>query len=172
MAVLAMGAAMASWVLFWQPRGVHPSFEGRVDAVVMFGGSGPRFERARALMEAEVAATLVISDPNDPATPGDRTDFEAFCAGVHAYETVCFDPEPRTTRGESRFVATLARAEGWRHIVVVTTVEQASRARLLLGRCWDGTVDVVVVDSERNRLGRVVYEWAATTRAAVLRRGC
>jgi uncharacterized SAM-binding protein YcdF (DUF218 family) len=100
------------------------------------------------------------------------TAFGAFCQDEHSYRVVCFEPEPRTTRGEARFVADLARRQGWRRIVLVTTTEQALRASHLLERCWDGEVQVADVDSGRSRPLRIAYEWAATARAAVTRRGC
>jgi uncharacterized SAM-binding protein YcdF (DUF218 family) len=143
---------------------------GPADAVVMFGGAGPRFAEAVRLAEDGTAPWLVVSDPKDPAQVW--TAYGAFCQQDHAYRTVCFDPEPRTTRGEARFVADLARREGWRRIVAVTTTEQAMRAAQLLERCWDGEVQVANVTSGRTRPLRIAYEWAASLRAAVTRRGC
>ena len=163
---------IVSWIRFVDPPGTHGWASGPADAVVMFGGSGPRFEAAVSMVDAGVADTLVVSDPNDPKSSAGRTEFETFCAGDHDYEAICFDPEPRTTRGESRFLAELAAQRRWQRVVVVTTTDQASRARMLLERCWDGTIDLVVVDSGANVVGRVLYEWAATTRALVLRRSC
>jgi uncharacterized SAM-binding protein YcdF (DUF218 family) len=171
-AVSVVVVAVVSWVRFVDPPGTQHWASGRADAVVMFGGAGPRFEAAVSLVEAGVADTLVVSDPNDPPAAAGRTDFEAFCAGEHPYEAICFDPEPRTTRGESRFLARLAADRHWRHVVLVTTADQASRARMLVDRCWDGSVELVVVDSGANRLARVLYEWGATTRALLFRRSC
>lgn len=184
LAVLWVVACLAATVLSWQwfvdPAGTaswgaadragwpRPG----ADAVVMFGGAGPRFDAARALVEAGLAPTLVLSDPNDPPAARATTPFEVFCRGEEDFETICFDPEPRTTRGESRFVASLARQRGWQRLVLVTTPDQARRARMLLQRCWPGEVDVVVVDSDLNPIGRVAYEWAATARAVFLRRSC
>jgi hypothetical protein len=54
----------------------------------------------------------------------------------------------------------------------VSDTEQATRARLMLGRCWDGDTQIVTVRPSLNRLYRVGYEWAALTRAVALRRGC
>ena len=138
----------------------------------MFGGSGDRFAAAKSLVEAELADTLVISDPHDQPVGQPPTAFAVFCGGGHRYETICFDPQPRTTRGESRFVADLATKRRWRRLIIVTTTEQAYRARMLVGRCWDGVVDIVVVDTDLNRIGRVAYEWGATARAVLFRRGC
>ncbi len=138
----------------------------------MFGGAGPRFPQAIELMNAGVAPTVVVSDPNDPAPGATATAFGTFCAGRHPYEAICFDPQPRTTRGESRFVAELAARRRWDHLIVVTTRDQARRAQMLLERCWQGELDVVVVDSDLPLVGRVLYEWAAMSRALIVRRSC
>ena len=170
--VVVVLAGFVSWRQFVQPAGAHRWAEGPADAVVMFGGAGPRFQTAMALMRAGVAPTLVISDPNDSPSGEGPTAFESFCAGHHDFETVCFDPQPRTTRGEARFLGRLAEQRHWRHIVAVTTTEQAARARMLVNRCWDGSVDMVVVDTDLNRVVRVAYEWGATARALAFRRTC
>jgi uncharacterized SAM-binding protein YcdF (DUF218 family) len=140
------------------------------DAVVMFGGAGPRYARAVALAEGGTAPWLVLSDPKDDTRVW--TAYGQFCQEPHAYRTVCFDPDPTTTRGEARYVADLARREGWSSVVLVTTTEQARRAEHLVERCWDGDVQVVGVSSGRKRPFRIVYEWAATIRAELFRRGC
>ena len=154
---------------------VHPavvtSQPGPADAVVMFGGAGARFPEAVRLAEdghRAVAGRLrpeglrLRSGP--PTAPSARRSTPtAPSASI---------PEPRTTRGEARFVADLARREGWERIVVVATTEQAMRASRLLERCWDGEVQVADVSSGRSRPLRIAYEWAASLRAAVTRRGC
>lgn len=173
--ILACGCLLVgvvTWRRFMHPADTYRWVEGPADAVVMFGGAGPRFEMARRLVEAHVADTLVISDPNDPGAAEGYTPFEVYCAGEYEFEAICFDPEPRTTRGESRYLAKLAEGRGWSHVVVVTTTEQAARAHMLIDRCWNGEVDMVVVDTDLNPVSRVIYEWAATTRAMVFRRGC
>lgn len=141
-----------------------------VDAIVMYGGSGDRFTLARDLAQAGYAEVLVVSDSQDPEEVW--TAYGAFCQGNHRYDAICFDPQPRTTRGESRFVADLARREGWDHVLLVTDTEQATRAKMLLERCWDGEVDVVTVNAGITSAYRIVYEWAAWTRAQVTRRDC
>ncbi|MEZ5232095.1 MAG: YdcF family protein [Acidimicrobiales bacterium] len=179
--VVTLAASALSWRWFvepgdtlrWRPdlperwSGSHPP----ADAVVMLGGAGPRFEAAVGLVEAGVAPTLVVSDPND-SPAGGLTPFEQFCQGSEPFERICFDPQPRTTRGESRFVADLAVRRGWDRLVLVTTPDQARRARLLLDRCWSGAVEVVVVDSQHNTMARIAYEWAATARSVLVRRSC
>lgn len=163
---------VVTWRMFVSPPAVSGWAPGHYDAIVMYGGAGPRFERARQLAEAGAAPTLVISDPRYSGPDQEVTPYMAFCAGEHHFEAICFDPRPQTTRGESRFFAELAATRGWDRLAVVTTYDQASRARMLLGRCFDGEITVVVVPTDQNRVLRVVYEWGATARALILRRDC
>lgn len=179
-AVVSLLLGVLSWRWFvdptdtvsWDPELAQRWPAGRADAVVMFGGAGPRFDAAADLVRAGVAPTLVVSDPNDRPIGDAATPFQTFCTTERGFEAICFDPEPRTTRGESRYVARLADARSWRRLVLVTSADQARRARMLLERCWSGEVVVVVVDSSLNTLGRVAYEWAATARALFVRRSC
>jgi len=76
-----------------------------------------------------------------PAGEARYTRFGFFCRNdgsrpgypVHDYEAICFDPETDTTPGEARYVAEMAEARGWHRITLVTTIDQAMRARMLLG---------------------------------------
>jgi uncharacterized SAM-binding protein YcdF (DUF218 family) len=173
-AVLAIAGLLfctTTWRLFLRPAGKTNSPEP-ADAIVMYGGSGPRFAKARAMAEEGLAPVLVISDPVDPDPDQIWTAYKAFCMGDHPYESICFNPEPRTTQGESRFFAQLAEERGWTRIIIVSDTEQATRARMLLDRCWDGDTQIVTVRPSLNRLYRVGYEWAALTRAVVFRRDC
>jgi uncharacterized SAM-binding protein YcdF (DUF218 family) len=172
--VLAAGAVL-TWRWF-----VRPTVDGpvRADAVVVFGGAGGRLERAVALMDAGYADVIFLSDPYNEERQASR--FEWFCRNdgsrpgypVHDYETICFDPEPQTTRGEARHVADLARERGWERVDLVTSVDQATRARMLVSRCWDGEVASVVVPSDESRVLRIAYEWGAMARATFQRRSC
>jgi uncharacterized SAM-binding protein YcdF (DUF218 family) len=171
LAVAGLLFCAASWRLFARPAGKtnHPE---PADAIVMYGGSGPRFARARAMAEAGLAPVLVISDPVDPDPNQPWTAYKSFCMGDHPYESICFNPEPRTTQGESRYFAQLAQERGWSKVIIVSDTQQATRARMLLGRCWEGGTQIVTVRPSLNRLFRVGYEWAALSRAVVLRRDC
>jgi uncharacterized SAM-binding protein YcdF (DUF218 family) len=173
-AVVVVGGGL-TWRWF-----VRPTVDGpvRADAIVMFGGDGDRFEETVRLAEEGWAEVVVISDPRAEGSRYSRFGF--FCRNdgtqpgypVHDYEAICFDPETDTTRGEARFVAELAEERGWRRVDLVTTTDQATRARMLLARCWDGDIATVVVPTDVWRPGRVVYEWGAWLRATFVRRGC
>ena len=176
--VVALTAAtmvVLSWRWFVRPTVDGPA---RADAIVMFGGPGDRFEQTVALADAGYADVVVLSDPYSEKHGDSR--FEWFCRNDDShpdhpsrdYEAICFDPEPQTTRGEARFVAELARERGWERVDLVTSVDQATRARMLLRRCWDGDVATVVVPSGQARPLRIAYEWGAMARATLQRRDC
>lgn len=174
LAVLALVGGALSWRWF-----VRPPEDGPVpaDAIVMFGGAGRRFHKAVALAEAGYAEVVVLSDPKD--SDEEFTAFGWFCRNrpregyePHDYEAICFEPPTHTTRGESRWVADLARERGWETINLVTTTEQATRARMLLARCWDGEIRTVTVPTDLFRPARILYEWGALARATFERPGC
>jgi uncharacterized SAM-binding protein YcdF (DUF218 family) len=143
----------------------------RADAVVVLdGGSGERLEEARALMARRVAPALAISTGREL----DMDEAGDLCTEPQPFEVVCFTPRPDTTRGEARALARLARENGWNEVVLVTSTYHATRARMLLERCFDGRVKVVAASPPRRPLhwaAAVVHEWAAMVET-MLRRGC
>lgn len=173
-AISGIAFVVVTWRLFVRPADVlhWPDQPEQADAVVMYGGAGLRFLAATDLAERGVAETLLISDPLDPDPNQPWTAYKAFCLYDHSYEAICFDPQPRTTRGESRYFANTALVRNWDRIVAVTTTDQATRARLLLGRCYPGELEVYTVPTTRPRLLAIGYEWAALLRALTVRRGC
>lgn len=147
----------------------------------MFGGAGPRFERAVGLVESDhVATVLALSDPGSAA--GGVSAFGWYCAGRNAPteadqedrygETLCFDPDPDTTFGEAKAVRRLAAARGWQRVVIVVSVDQATRAHMMVRRCFAGHIEIVTVPTTKNRFLRVGYEWAASAYYAVAHRSC
>ena len=134
----------------------------RVDAIVSLGGYGPRLGKAVELAKAGYAPNLVVSDPNtgcpDP---------------IQGVRIICFYPIPTTTQGEARKAAELAKQYGWTSLMVVTTPDQITRARVRFKRCTD--VDIAYV-STRLPLTRwpyaIAYEWAALGKAEILQRDC
>ena len=143
----------------------------RVDAVVVLdGGSGERLDKARALMARGVAPALAVSTGREM----DIDEAGDLCTKPQPFEVVCFSPRPDSTRGEARAVATLARQHGWNEVVLVTSTYHVTRARMLLGRCFTGRVDVVAASPPRRPLhwaAAVAHEWAGML-DATLRRGC
>jgi uncharacterized SAM-binding protein YcdF (DUF218 family) len=127
---------IAAGVLVQAPTDpAHPA-----DALVVFaGGRGERLSKAVSLLQQGVAPVLVISNGRDARWQAANR----LCASRQAFEVLCPQPEPDTTRGEARMVGDLAARRGWRSLVVVTSTYHARRTQLLLGRCFDGQLQVV-----------------------------
>lgn len=116
---------------------------GASDVVYVLGP--PRPDRVRAgedIMRRGGAATLLISvSPRDV-----QTRSVAPCDEPRPYEVICFVPDPMTTRGEGAHLARLARERGWRSAQVITYPPHVERARLLIGRCYDGQLTFPGID--------------------------
>jgi len=154
------GAATLRVLVF--PKTDKPS---AADAVFMLGGAGNRADRALALARAGYAPVLVISQSGGGRCPP-RSE-------VPRVRTVCFRPDPFTTRGEAREAARLAQQYGWRKVVFVTDRSQDVRARIRIGRCYHGEVLVTAVDPPRSHWPYLIaYQWAALAKALIWQRGC
>ena len=151
MAVLA-GVALAASVL-WPPT----DDPREADAVVVLSGDhGDRLARAKELLAAGVAPTLVLV-----GTP-DSVENLDMCAGRTAYDVVCLRPQPDTTRTEAAATAELARSRNWDTLAVVTSTSHVARARLLFDRCFGGTLHVVGTEARTRRdvLRKArIHEW-------------
>ncbi len=116
---------------------------GTSDVVFVLGP--PRPDRVRAgedIMRRGGARTLLISQgPEDI-----RTKSVAPCQEPRPYQVICFVPDPPTTRGEGAALARLARERGWRSVQVITYPPHVERARLLVGRCYDGQLTFPRID--------------------------
>lgn len=135
------------------------------DAIVVFGGPGERTGYAWGLAGRDDLAPTVVVSIHDPT----------LCEPLRREpEEYCFTPDPPTTRGESRAFADLARERGWDRLIVVSSASQSMRARLRLGRCYDGDVEFVTVREHGffAQLYRVVYENGAMLKALLFERGC
>ncbi|MCU1456652.1 MAG: hypothetical protein JWL73_744 [Actinomycetia bacterium] len=174
-AILVLGWAGSTFVLFVKPDKTdnpHPA-----DAIVMLGGNGPRLGRVYQLSLKDLAPTIVLSDPDRNLEPCKQNGPNGFTSGNRVFrfggkQIVCFHPVPKTTRGEARSLAKLATRHGWKSLIVVVSTDQVTRAKLLLGRCWAGNVQMVSVHPSQPVAWRAIYEWGAIARAVVLRRDC
>jgi DUF218 domain len=167
-AVLAGLWGIAAGVLVQAPTDpVQPA-----DALVVFaGGRGERLSKAVALLQQGAAPVLVISNGRDPRWPAANR----LCASRQRFEVVCPRPDPDTTRGEARMVRDLAARRGWRSVVVVTSTYHARRARLLLGRCFDGELQVAAAAPREcwfRTWARANVELAGLVRALATAPGC
>lgn len=162
---LALAFVVVSVVLFVFP---HQDRAGRADAVVVLAGGRERLHKGLGLMRAGVAPTLVIDDGRSPSWP----EANRVCDRPQGFRVVCFKAKPFSTRGEARAVARMARASGWRSVVVVTSTYHVTRTRKLMRRC----LRRVRVVGARPPLGRfavgVLYEWPKLAYALAVGRSC
>lgn len=157
--VLALTARLFVWPADNPLSGVH------ADAVLVMNGPGPRWRIAAQLVAERAAPVVLVS------TGSTRWDCPRLAApGVMEQ---CFRPDPFDTRGEARYGAEQAEAHGWHSLIVVTSTAQATRARLMVERCFSGSVKLVVAQPSLPTWAyEVVYEWGALAKALVWERGC
>ncbi|RRQ29119.1 YdcF family protein [Rhodococcus sp. Eu-32] len=148
-AVAVATASAVGYPVYVDPVADRPA---HADAIVVLGGSEDnRDELGLELAEDGYAPELVYSNPY-----GSVDRLTEICRDGRSDVTVeCFVPEPGTTRGEAREIRDRAGREGWKSVVVVTSTPHLSRARYIIGKCWDG--DVTYVPSTTDRY---VFEWA------------
>ena len=157
--LVAFAVSTARWFVWPSLDTPHPA-----DAIIVFGGSGGRYEKGLAMARAGLAPNLLMSlegidDRCRVAIPGVRVS--------------CFLPAPLTTQGEARYLAAVTRQNGWRRVIVVVTTTQATRARIRIRRCYGGSLQVVGVALPLlKRPYAVAYEWAAMMKAFTIQRGC
>nr|WP_232541965.1 YdcF family protein [Nocardia bovistercoris] len=119
------------WPVYVRPRVDRPA---AADAVLVLGGAHDgREELGLRLARDGFAPRVVFSNPYETSARMNR-----ICHGGYRVEVICFDPAPRTTRGEGMELARMARVRGWRRVIVVTFTPHISRARYVIGKCWDG----------------------------------
>ncbi|CAN5591538.1 YdcF family protein [soil metagenome] len=146
-AVVVLLIAAVGYPVYVRPQ-VDPPREA--DAILVVGGADPdpRYEYAFDLARQGWAPHLVVSDP-------DR-DMTAACAAKYAgFTAECFVPDPRTTLGEARELRRLAAENHWRTVIVVAYPPHISRARFIMGKCYDGEL---IMTAAPTRLS--VPQWA------------
>jgi len=129
--------------------------------VVLAGGDGERLERGLELVREGVAPTLALSFGPD-----------RLCGEPQPFDVLCFTPSPENTRGEAETIARIASEQGWSNVVLVTSTSHVTRARLLLERCYSGTLQVTDAtprDDLPGWLGAIAHEWGGLAEALVSR---
>lgn len=126
--------------------------------IVLAPQSETRMNAAIELMNGGFAGTLVISTPSVSGTP------DLCRAGTVDFPVICFEPEPVTTQGEARGIRKIADQHDWRTLNVLTSKSHISRSRVIIGRCFDGELNMLS-DGEKlppkSWVYRVAYETAA-----------
>ena len=171
--LIVLGVLVIAWVLATVRVVLVPTEDevGQADAVVVLSGSKhERLDRGLELVREGVAPVLVISGGLDPRQP--RAN-ELCRDGDEGFSVTCFTPDPDSTRGEARKVADLARENGWKRVLVVTSRFHVTRARMLFDRCTDVDVDAVGVDYPWTSVpAAVAGEWVKLGLSETVSRGC
>jgi uncharacterized SAM-binding protein YcdF (DUF218 family) len=159
--VVAFGVATAR-LLVWPAQGMPT----RVSAIVMLAGPGDRLPVALQLAREHRAPMLVVSQGwHGYGGPCPRT--------VPGVKLICFDPNPGNTRGEAEFAGRLAKRYHWRSVVLVTIRAQDTRARILMGRCFGGSIYAITGSVPLgNWPFQIAYGWGALFKALVLNQSC
>jgi hypothetical protein len=149
-------------LLVWPAQGMPR----QVSAIVMLAGPGDRMPVALDLADSHRAPVLVVSQGYDgyggPCPPR-----------LSEVTLICFDPNPPTTRGEAEYVGRLARQYHWTSVVVVASRPQATRARLLVERCFAGQVYIATGPLALHTWPyQLAYGWGALLKAFVWSRTC
>lgn len=137
---------------------------GRPQAVVILQGYGTRDARGLGIARADDIRTVAVSWPPYTICPAPQ-------AGLHVY---CFKPHPVSTQGEAAAVGRLARAHGWRRLLVVVGTTQVVRAGVRLGRCTSARLEFSAIDPVGlgSWLYEIAYDQAALVKALVWQRSC
>ena len=159
--VLVSGVATAR-LLVWPTQGTPV----QVSAIVMLAGPGSRLPAALKLAREHRAEVLVVS------------------RGAHGYggpcpprpsgvQLICFDADPADTRGEAEFVGRIARQHRWHSMVLIVSRTQATRARIIMARCFNGPIYVSTAPLPlRSWPYEIAYGWAALIKAVALDTSC
>ena len=169
LAVVGTAGLLLTLVWFVGPSTHDVSTVPPADAVVLFAGATERLDTAVELMENGAAPSLVI--PNGT----DIEDAEDLCEGGASFEVICPVTDEVTTTGEARAVGRIAGERGWSRLIAVTSVYHVHRATFLLGRCYDGQVDVVTPSQDLGVgewIDKIPHEWAGFLAAVVLQPAC
>jgi uncharacterized SAM-binding protein YcdF (DUF218 family) len=154
--VLALGLLWltACFLVVAEPSVDRPAHS---DAILVLGPPlvDGRLDQALRLAAGGYARTVVISIGWDKG----RQRIPACANDNPAYQVICFQPRPPTTRGEAEELGTLARSHHWTSVLVVTSRYHVSRARVIVRRCMPGKVRMVGARSDMT-LGDWAYQFA------------
>jgi hypothetical protein len=146
-----------------------PPLPDHADAIIELGGENDtgRDNQALALARAHKAPLLIQS-----TRPPD-TRLDDCLPPVPDVRIMCFNPVPDTTLGEARYIGQLAAKDHWHSVIIVTTPDQAWRARLRVSRCFGGSVYVSTAPLPAlDWIRQVPYQWSASVKALTVQRSC
>jgi hypothetical protein len=76
------------------------------------------------------------------------------------------------TRGEAEWAGRYAERHHWHSVLIVPGRAQATRARLLMERCFSGQIVVVPASEPRPPVSEIIHEWGGVLDALFIHRGC
>jgi uncharacterized SAM-binding protein YcdF (DUF218 family) len=130
----------------------------KADAIVVVAGGTPsREDAAAALFREGLAPDVVLSNPFTPdrvrqlITMGARRlDYQGESRlvleqrGVPAQAIVALPQPVKTTEAELKVVGELARARGWRRVILVTSPQHSRRVKLVWSRQAPADIQSIV----------------------------
>lgn len=144
--VLLLAAwALAAILLFVVHHGDKPV---HADAVFVLSGDSRRIPVGVRLVRQGYAPLLVVSRNT---TNRSRLELAA-CAGRLDIRVLCVQAKPYSTVGEAELIGRLAAARHWQALDVVTSQYHVVRARILMKRCFHGTLAMVGAPAPAGRL--------------------
>lgn len=167
--VVVVGLLLSLWLTVrWYVSPSVPNVDSADAIVALFGGRGERQERALELAASGVADTVVFSSGEGYL----RRELEELCrTDPGEIEYICVQPEVHNTKGEAQAISAVAHANGWAHIVVVTSDYHNHRAGIRFRQCFDGQVTMSPANGGTTQ-EKIVHEMLGTVEAWVLDRGC
>jgi hypothetical protein len=161
----AFGATTAR-LFIWPDLAPPPQ---HVDAIIELAGAAmDRRDRLAVELARDHRADFLVQ-----STTMGEAGTDTCLPPVPAVTILCFHADPSTTRGEAQYIAAEAARLRWRSVLLVTTPDQAWRARLRTKRCFSGDVYVATAPLPPvSWIGQVLYQWAATVKALTVERSC
>jgi hypothetical protein len=161
-AVAVVAFLVASLLLFVFPASDKPT---KVGAILSLNGNDETAREGLAVrLAAQGYAPVLIFSQGHWATA---------CPRVPRVKVVCFIPVPNRTEGEIQFAVKYASRHHIQSLLMVPGHEQATRARMLLRRCYSGRLVVVVPGLQLGYVAyEVAYEWGALGKALLVKWTC
>jgi uncharacterized SAM-binding protein YcdF (DUF218 family) len=164
--VVLLGVAVVAATTLWLTVFPATNKPAQADGILSFNGGqeAARSALAVSLAEKGYARVLLFSQG------GEGTDTS--CPKVPRVLVVCFVDVSNNTRGEAEWAGRYAARHGWHSLLIVPGRTQATRARLLMERCFSGSVTVVPPSGPRPAVLDVIHQWAGLLDALVVHRSC
>lgn len=169
-AALALGIAAALAASYFVMSPTEDPVPRHADVALVLGPPTPlRVSEAYRLLDRGTVDAVLISLASDSVNV---PYWKRLCARP---DTTCRVPKPYTTQGEARALVNLASERDWDSAVVITQTAHVARARLLVERCFWGTVSMRESGEPPSGGGwiyQIPYQTAATAKAVLFDRAC